>query len=689
VDYGNGDRVDYSYNSFGNIGMVSHNGAVVAKYRANSRGDINHIEDIVNELHHRATYDTTGRLIYTDTHDDSNQWLRTTSYDYDLRNNLTKFSFIDANGTNNTVHYEYNRSNQPWYAVLESGLTHRYFYDSLERVSRVKLYTETPVETIYTYVPSAASLETLTTTLISTEVSNAFAYSYYYDANGNITAILNGTKQSNGSYTYSNSTGNTYTYDQYNQLITDLNKDNATSTHYQYDTNGNITKKIVNSWNVAGNFPMGNLTTDYYTYGDTLGWGDLLTQYNGQTITYDEIGNPINYRNGMTMSWQAGRQLESITQNGKTYNFTYAHDGLRTKKSITSGNTTVDVNYVYEGDKLLQMTYDNYVLTFSYDANGIPVSFHVKNATLDKDYYYGTNSRGDIEVIYNADGTLHARYDYDAYGKILGVTAPDGTNITAPYAIANLNPLRYRSYVYDNETGLYYLQSRYYDPVICRFINSDPSYVSTGQDFNGYNMFIYCSNNPIAFSDYSGTRYTASTSVATELPAHRSASCQYQALGYTKIVAYDVPLYNQGNTNICWAYCQVMVEDYKSGIIRTSTEADKRAYDIAVEVNGQDNWDSGNVPKTMGDLDIGLVENISKQMRKYGPLVAIYYGYNEYGEVNAGHMVVITGVDVYRKIVYTNNPWGIKGKQSYREFRSNFVGNTDLSFKLYGYAPLF
>ena len=229
----------------------------------------------------------------------------------------------------------------------------------------------------------------------------------------------------------------------------------------------------------------------------------MLTQYNGQTITYDEIGNPINYRNGMTMSWQAGRQLESITQNGKTYNFTYAHDGLRTKKSITSGNTTVDVNYVYEGDKLLQMTYDNYVLTFSYDANGVPVSFHVKNATLDKDYYYGTNSRGDIEVIYNSDGTLHARYDYDAYGKILGVTAPDGTNITAPYAIANLNPLRYRGYVYDSETGLYYLQSRYYDPVTCRFINAD-AYMSTGQGITGNNMFAYCNNNPVNYSDPSG-----------------------------------------------------------------------------------------------------------------------------------------------------------------------------------------
>jgi len=219
----------------------------------------------------------------------------------------------------------------------------------------------------------------------------------------------------------------------------------------------------------------------------------------------------------MTMSWQAGRQLESITQNGKTYNFTYAHDGLRTKKSITSGNTTVDVNYVYEGDKLLQMTYDNYVLTFSYDANGIPVSFHVKNATLDKDYYYGTNSRGDIEVIYNADGTLHARYDYDAYGKILSVTAPDGTNITAPYAIANLNPLRYRSYVYDKETGLYYLQSRYYDPVTCRFINAD-AYMSTGQGITGNNMFAYCNNNPVNYSDPAGCMCVEQDGTSMALP---------------------------------------------------------------------------------------------------------------------------------------------------------------------------
>ena len=241
-----------------------------------------------------------------------------------------------------------------------------------------------------------------------------------------------------------------------------------------------------------------------YTYADTLGWGDLLTQYNGQTITYDEIGNPLTYRDGMTMEWQNGRELLMCEYSSGYSTYKYGYNGLRTSKTILGPNNRItNVKYIYEGDKLLQMIYDDYVLTFSYDANGIPVSFHVKNATLDKDYYYGTNSRGDIEVIYNADGTLHARYDYDAYGKILSVTAPDGTNITAPYAIANLNPLRYRSYVYDNETGFYYLQSRYYDPVTCRFINAD-AYMSTGQGITGNNMFAYCNNNPISYSDPTG-----------------------------------------------------------------------------------------------------------------------------------------------------------------------------------------
>lgn len=70
-------------------------------------------------------------------------------------------------------------------------------------------------------------------------------------------------------------------------------------------------------------------------------------------------------------------------------------------------------------------------------------------------------------------------------------------------AIGALNPLRYRGYVYDTETGLYYLQSRYYDPEIGRFINAD-AFTSTGQGLLGNNMFAYCGNNPVVYEDDSG-----------------------------------------------------------------------------------------------------------------------------------------------------------------------------------------
>jgi len=89
---------------------------------------------------------------------------------------------------------------------------------------------------------------------------------------------------------------------------------------------------------------------------------------------------------------------------------------------------------------------------------------------------------------------LAARYTYDPYGKVL----------TATGTFAATNPLRYRGYVYDTETGFYYLQSRYYDPAICRFLNAD-AFASTGQGIIGNNMFAYCLNNPVTFEDDTGS----------------------------------------------------------------------------------------------------------------------------------------------------------------------------------------
>ena len=95
--------------------------------------------------------------------------------------------------------------------------------------------------------------------------------------------------------------------------------------------------------------------------------------------------------------------------------------------------------------------------------------------------------------IVNASGTSQAEYSYNAWGQVISAT---GT-------LAAVNPIRYRGYYYDKESGLYYLKSRYYDPEICRFINAD-GLSSTGQGFLGCNLFAYCGNNPINRTDLDG-----------------------------------------------------------------------------------------------------------------------------------------------------------------------------------------
>ena len=110
-------------------------------------------------------------------------------------------------------------------------------------------------------------------------------------------------------------------------------------------------------------------------------------------------------------------------------------------------------------------------------------------------YYYVYNLQGDVTHIIDASKNIVGTYQYDAWGKILNIN-----NLTA---IAQANPFRYRGYYYDTESGLYYLNSRYYNAEWGRFINAD-GYVSTGQGITGYNMYEYCNNNPVMQADYTG-----------------------------------------------------------------------------------------------------------------------------------------------------------------------------------------
>lgn len=132
--------------------------------------------------------------------------------------------------------------------------------------------------------------------------------------------------------------------------------------------------------------------------------------------------------------------------------------------------------------------------------------FLVKNGYRDgmHPYYYIRNGQGDVIGLFDSNGNIVARYRYDSWGNLLKITDGAGNDKTNDTTFVGYkNPIRYRGYYYDTETGFYSLQSRYYDSEIGRFINAD-GYVSTGQNILENNMFAYCGNNPIARADPSG-----------------------------------------------------------------------------------------------------------------------------------------------------------------------------------------
>ena len=145
------------------------------------------------------------------------------------------------------------------------------------------------------------------------------------------------------------------------------------------------------------------------------------------------------------------------------------------------------------------------VFDYCYDANGqlYAVSYKANSSTDAVTYYFAHNWRGDITSIYDAGGNVVAKYEYDDWGNVLTVTDANNKSITDKNHIANLNPFRYRSYYYDSESGLYYLMSRYYDPVVHRFINADDR-IDTNNSILGSNLFAYCNNNPIIYYDPNG-----------------------------------------------------------------------------------------------------------------------------------------------------------------------------------------
>jgi len=194
----------------------------------------------------------------------------------------------------------------------------------------------------------------------------------------------------------------------------------------------------------------------------------------------------MNSFQGKALTWH---YLGLLGSAGST-SFTYDTSGRRLSK--TTGGTTT--NYYYAGDMLVGQKTGNNELEFMFDSSGDYFGF-TYNGTA---YYYIKNLQGDVISIFNANGNEVATYTYDAWGRTLATTDTSGVNIGA------INPIRYRGYYYDTETGFYFLQTRYYVPEICRFLSADGAISEVGGEVLGYNQFAYCFNNPVNMDDSTG-----------------------------------------------------------------------------------------------------------------------------------------------------------------------------------------
>ena len=336
-----------------------------------------------------------------------------------------------------------------------------YTYDSMNRISkRVVTNGSATFTSDYTYAPGGYGSSTVNSTspLISKITQPEIPFEYTYDELGNIVSEKRGNLTT------------TYHYDSLGQLV-QVNDPHENATWvYQYDRGGNIIQKTRHALTDPESVTGPALETITYSYGDS-NWKDKLTAFNGQTITYDTIGNPLN-DGTWTYAWTAGRQLAQMSKTGMTVQFQYNHGGLRTRKAVTENNIATTADYTWHGTLLTHLKQGGNNLHFFYDAQSRPAMVDF-NGTK---YTYLHNLQGDICGMLDSAGNLVVEYKYNEWGKPVSVR----TLTTAYDTLASLNPFRYRGYIWDEETGRYYLRSRYYNPEWGRFINADVLLGKTG-----------------------------------------------------------------------------------------------------------------------------------------------------------------------------------------------------------------
>ena len=499
VTFANGGVERYLRDDFGRLTGIRYDGATSNRYSYgyDAQGRVAYVVDHVRGVTVRTAYDLAGRPCEK-THLTAATHLYTGSLTYNLFNLPHAFTeYVGATRTSYTTGFGYDAENRVTALVYGTG-SMGYTYDKLGRIAKRTLTpAATDIDTTYTYLPGGQGTNS-TTGLIQNITQGGVTLTYTYDACGNIAQVETGTLL----------TG--YTYDAIGRLTrvddqTDTTADTTGTTWvFTYDLGGNILTKKAYAYTTGSVSGLTPTESPSYTYGATTingisygrnDWLDMLAAHDGVGISYDAIGNPTN-DGTWTYTWQHGRQLQQMSKAGETVSFEYNEDGLRTKKTATSTGAT---EYILHGKNIVHLTNGTNNLHFYYDAQGRP-TIVIYNGTA---YGYLYNLQGDVVAIIDGAGTKVVEYKYDAWGK------PTSKTGTLASTLGTVQPFRYRGYVFDEETGDYYLRSRYYRPEWGRFVSAD----ALVKD----NLYAYCFNNFINYYDKSGFDWTYSLNETTKL----------------------------------------------------------------------------------------------------------------------------------------------------------------------------
>lgn len=350
--------------------------------------------------------------------------------------------------------------------------------DSLNRISQKVIKTnKTEYKTTYSYDKLRISRE------IEPDTHNV---KYTYDSMGNIIKkqfMIKDIIESTSSYEY----------DKLNRLTKEIHSNGDIDT-FSYDENGNIL--IHQTTDKDENI----IKYELYSYSSDvpdqlISIEDYLTYGNIKEYRYEDSykGNPTSIITNdkiQTLKWE-GRKLKQIDN----ITFTYNENGIRTKKESPS----FVEKYELDGSKIIGLRHNsaelNYEMQFNYNEQGEIVGISCEG----KEYFYVRDITGNITKIVDEDGRCVVQYEYDAWGNLR-----DKTNFI-DCLVATHNPFIYKGYFFDSEIGWFYLQSRYYDPTIRRFINADDYSYLDSKSLTGLNLYSYCGNNPILGYDPEGT----------------------------------------------------------------------------------------------------------------------------------------------------------------------------------------